>query len=87
MKPKLKQFLAILFTFVLCAFFGFMLFSYTVPMDNLSLDLSLSLPDGASEEDFDEKGWTVFVQEGEEVTSLQKVFKPDICVWLYFLSG
>ena len=78
MKLKLKQFFAILFTFVLCALFGFMLFSYTIPMDNSSLDLSLSLPDGASEEDFDEKGWTVFVQEGEEVTSLQKDFKPDI---------
>ena len=71
MKLKLKQFFAILFTFVLCALFGFMLFSYTIPMDNSSLDLSLSVPDGASEEDFDEKGWTVFVQEGEEVTELE----------------
>lgn len=71
MNLKLKQLLAILFTFASCTFFGFMLFSYTVPMDNLSLDLSLGLPDGASEEDFDEKGWTVFVQEGEEVTELE----------------
>lgn len=71
MNLKSRQLLAILFTFVVCTFFGFMLFSYTVPMDNLSLDLSLGLPDGASEEDFDEKGWTVFIQEGEKVTELE----------------
>lgn len=57
---------------VLCLFFGRVLFTYTVPMEDASYDLSLGWEGEAMSEDweYDQKGWSVFTQEGEQVTPL-----------------
>lgn len=56
----------------LCILFGFVLFVYTVPMQDVSYDLSLMWEGEAPPEDwqYDQKGWTVFTQEEEQQTIL-----------------
>ena len=56
---------------VLCIAFGIVLSIYINPMEDISLDLSLT-PEGEGllPEDFDDKGWTVYTREGEVVTEL-----------------
>lgn len=52
---------------LLCLLFGRVLFVFTVPMRDASYDLSFFGDEVAIPEDFqyDQKGWTVFLQEGE----------------------
>lgn len=57
---------------LLCALFGGVLLQYTRPMEDADYDLSLAwegegMPDGWV---YDQKGWTVFTQEGETVSEL-----------------
>lgn len=56
----------------LCLLFGRVLFVYTVPMQDVSYDLSLMWEGEALPEDwqYDQKGWTVFTQEEEQQTIL-----------------
>lgn len=56
----------------LCLLFGCVLFVYTVPMQDASYDLSLMWEGEALPEDwqYDQKGWTVFTQEGAQQTIL-----------------
>ena len=70
---RLKKILLSLLALVLCAVFGVMLFAYAVPLEDRTLDLSLALPDGASPDEFDEKGWTVFTQ----VQDFVKLLEPN----------
>ena len=70
MKHKMKLMGTGVIIFLICAFYCSILTMYVRPMEDLSLDLSLLLADNASPEDFDEKGWTVFTQEGNTVTTL-----------------
>lgn len=71
MKTKIKMFLTALSCFVLCLVFGAALIMYTHPMEELSLDLSLApQTDSPHPEDFDEKGWRVYTQEGDAITEL-----------------
>ena len=56
----------------LCLFFGLVLFTYTVPMEDASYDLSLgwegeAIPEGWK---YDQKGWSVFTQEREQAVPL-----------------
>ena len=71
MNSKAKKFLILFLSILLCIVFGYILNTYTLPMKDIALDLSLTLPDGAEPEDFDDKGWTVFTQEGEQITELE----------------
>ena len=73
MKEKIRKLIIVIAAAAVCVAFGAVLGIYTQPMEDLSLDLSLFLPDGASPEDFDDKGWTVFTQEGDTIT----VLEPD----------
>lgn len=70
MKLDQKHLLIVILSLAVCIAFACALFCYAVPMEDLSLDLSLFLPDDADPADFDDKGWTVFIQEGETVTLL-----------------
>lgn len=57
---------------LLILLFGRVLFVYTVPMRDASYDLSFYEDEAAVPEDFqyDQKGWTIFVQEGEQRVAL-----------------
>jgi len=72
-KQKLHQSAATIAALVICIFFGLILTLYTKPMEDVSLDLSLSsnselfLPDPAT---FDSKGWTVYLCDQGTVTEL-----------------
>lgn len=63
---------ALALCFSLCLFFGRVLFTYTVPMEDASYNLSLGWEGEAMPEDweYDQKGWSAFTQEGEQVTPL-----------------
>lgn len=71
MKRRIQNIFCIAIALILFIIFALILTSYTAPMKNLSLDLSVVLPDGADSSDFDDKGWTVFVQEGDTKTILE----------------
>ena len=65
--------LAAVISLTLCTGFGFLLATFTRPMEDLSYDLSLyGGEDGEEGADGieDEKGWTVFTQEGDSVQVL-----------------
>lgn len=76
MKKKMSRTLLHVFALgiclALCLLFGYMLFVYTVPMQDASYDLSLIWEGEAPPEDwqYDQKGWTVFTQEEEQQTIL-----------------
>ena len=72
MKNNAHIWLSILVALVLSITFGLVLTMYVPPMDDVSLDLSLSIEDSLEDPiDFDSKGWTVFIQEGDIRTELQ----------------
>lgn len=52
--------------------FGRILFVYTIPTEDASYDLSLDWDEQEMLADwhYDQKGWTVFLQEGEQITPL-----------------
>lgn len=64
--------LALTACLALCLFFGRVLFAYTFPMEDASYDLSLGWEGEAMPKDweYNQKGWSVFTQEGEQVTPL-----------------
>ncbi|MBO5197215.1 MAG: hypothetical protein J6B85_01650, partial [Lachnospiraceae bacterium] len=72
MKTKIQKWLPAVLALILCAAFGAILTIYINPMENVSLNLSLT-PEGEalSPGDFDEKGWTVYTQEGDTMTELE----------------
>lgn len=76
MKKKMSRALFHVFALgiclALCLLFGYVLFVYTVPMQDASFDLSLMWEGEALPEDwqYDQKGWTVFTQEEEQQTIL-----------------
>lgn len=65
--------LAVALCLLLGVLFGRVLFTYTIPMQDASYDLSLTWKGEAIPEDwqYDQKGWTVFLQEGEQTTPLE----------------
>lgn len=72
MKKNAHIWLSTLIALVLTIAFGLVLTMYVPPMEDVSLDLSLPLGDSLEEPtDFDSKGWTVFIQEGDVRTELQ----------------
>lgn len=72
MKNNIYKWLSILTALVLTIAFGLVLTMYVTPMENVSLDLSLPVGDTLeAPTEFDSKGWTVFIQEGDVRTELQ----------------
>ena len=71
MKQKLFKIIQVLLSLALCVVFGAALLTYARPMENVTLNLSLT-PEGEAidPEAFDDKGWTVFTQEGDTVTAM-----------------
>ena len=69
MKKTIPKIGAILLAVTLCIIFSATFLSYIKPMENLTYNLSLMLGDG-EEWTGDEKGWTVYTQEGETITRL-----------------
>lgn len=63
---------AAILTLTLCIAFGALLLACMRPMEDRAYDLSLGWKTEAMPEDwvYDQKGWTVFLQEGEAVTQL-----------------
>ena len=63
---------AVILTLTLCLMFGALLLSCMRPMENRAYDLSLHFTSEAVPEGwvYDQKGWTVFTQEGDTVTGL-----------------
>lgn len=63
---------AIIITLTLCVVFGDILTSYYQPMEDVAYDLSMFSMEDSVPDDwvYDQKGWTVFTQEGETVTEL-----------------
>ena len=63
---------AVILTLTLCLMFGALLLSCMRPMENRAYDLSLHFTSEAIPEGwvYDQKGWTVFTQEGDTVTGL-----------------
>ncbi len=70
MKKRLPQIGAILLSLILCVFFGNIFLTYTKPMKDQMYDFSIQFGDELAPWDGDEKGWTVFTQEGDTVTKL-----------------
>lgn len=69
---KLCGFAAAVAALLLCALFGSLLALYAVPADAQSLNLSLFYEGEAAPPDwvYDQKGWNVYVQEGDEPVPL-----------------
>ena len=66
---KYKSFLLSLIPFLLLSvFFLSMLCLYVFPMQDISLDLSISVPNAPEEITADDKDWFVFVRDGDTVT-------------------
>ena len=63
---------AAILTLTLCLMFGVLLLNCMKPMEDRAYDLSLMWAGEAMPEDwvYDQKGWTVFTQEGDAVTEL-----------------
>lgn len=72
MLKKLTTILAVVLVLGLAVLFGTVLLSYVPPMEDVSLNLSLIPTEDIWEapEEYDEKGWTVFTQEGDRQTIL-----------------
>ncbi len=62
----------VLLCVMLGLFFGSALFRYATPMSDVSYDLSLMWEGEGVPDDYvyDQKGWTVFCQEGDQITEL-----------------
>ncbi len=72
MKRLLTAICIVLVCLGLALFFGCALLRYAVPMSDVSYDLSLAWEGEGMPDDYvyDQKGWTVFTQEGEQITEL-----------------
>lgn len=72
MKNNAHIWLSTLIALVLSIAFGLVLTMYVPPMEDASLDLSLTIEDSLEDPtDFDSKGWTFFIQEGDVRTELK----------------
>ncbi len=70
---KWTRLLAAILTLTLCLVFGGLLLNCMRPMEDRAYDLSLMSWEGEGMPEgwvYDQKGWTVFTQEGEAVTEL-----------------
>ena len=73
MRKNMTRSIPLVTALLLAVFCTCMLCIYVSPMEDLSLDLSLTVEDGFAEIDpanFDTKGWTVYTQEGSIRTEL-----------------
>lgn len=73
MREKLKKNLGISIAVIICIIFTMVLSIFISPMKDASYDLSLISQDAhivTEAETFDDKGWTVYTQEGDTVTLL-----------------
>ena len=72
MKKMVLRITAVAVFFVLCVVFAAALLVYVRPMEDAVYDLSMICAGEAVPDDwvYDQKGWTVFAQEGETVTEL-----------------
>lgn len=72
MKRRVNRILTITVCLVMCAVFSGVLLVYTRPMDDKIYDLSLTWEGEAIPDDwvYDQKGWSVFTQEGDTVMEL-----------------
>ena len=69
---KLHKVLPVILALILCLLFGAILTVYTVPMKDVSLNLSLGMEEGfLVSETYDDKGWTVYTQNGDTRTELE----------------
>jgi len=67
-----RKTLSIILSVLCCFFFGWVLLIYAIPMESISLDLSLMAMGGATTEEItDTKGWTVYTQEGDQIKELE----------------
>ena len=69
LKQTTKYF-PILISILITLGFGILLFQFAQPMENISIDLSLNVTDDASIEDYNQKGWNVYIQEKDTITPL-----------------
>ena len=73
LREKLKKNLSIGIAVIICVIFAMVLSIFISPMKDASYDLSLMNQEAhfvAETETFDDKGWTVYTQEGDTVTLL-----------------
>ncbi|MBQ9167585.1 MAG: GHKL domain-containing protein [Oscillospiraceae bacterium] len=73
MRDRTQAYIPVILALVLGIVCAFCLMVYASPMEDVSLDLSLVSQEDAvvlAPENFDNKGWTVYTQEGETVTEL-----------------
>lgn len=68
MKQKIVRFLPVFICVVIATVFTPILTAYIQPMEDVSLNLAMVQEDGG---EFDDQGWTVFIQEGDTVTLLE----------------
>ena len=72
MKKKIRKYLTAPLALFLCLLFSAILMMYASPMEDVSLNLSLMVEDSLdyNPADFDNKGWDVYIQEGNTKTEL-----------------
>ena len=73
MRERIRQHGPLIISLILAIFCACVLCIYVNPMEDLSLNLSLIMDDGFTSDDpaeFDNKGWTVYTQEGDVRTEL-----------------
>lgn len=73
LREKLKKNLSISIAVIICITFAMLLSIFISPMKDASYDLSLINQEAdfvTESETFDDKGWTVYTQEGDTVTLL-----------------
>ena len=70
MKPK-KKYMTTVVAVMLCLIFGWVLMLYAAPMEDVSMDLSLSLNESQMPEEYSDKGWTVYTRDADAVNELE----------------
>ena len=73
MNHKLQNYIIITASVIIGALFLSILLMYISPMKDITLDLSLGFSDEATFDkpsEYDDKGWTVYTKNGEDVTEL-----------------
>ena len=76
MKRNLQKIALTILALILIIAFGMILLLYTKPMEDISLNLSLLIGDSfeeMTEETYDNKGWSIYTQEG----TIKKALEPD----------
>ena len=73
LKEHIRRHIPLIVSLILAVFCACILCIYVSPMEDLSLDLSLTVEDGFISDDpadYDSKGWTFYTQEGDNRTEL-----------------